>query len=60
MQVHSLRHQLREMNRENAAITQPEKYEALRKQLQDLTVQHGYGKLPLDGSILHQRYDLLS
>ena len=60
MQVHSLRHQLREMNRKNTAKTHPRKWEALRKQLQDLTLQHGYGKLPLDGSILHPRYDLLS
>ena len=59
MQVHSLRHQLREMKRENAAKTDPPAWEALQKQLQDLTLQHGYGKLPLDGSILDPRYDLL-
>ena len=59
MQVHSLRHQLREMKRENAAKTDPQAWEALQKQLQGLTLQHGYGKLPLDGSILDPRYDLL-
>ena len=66
MQVHSLRHQLREMKRENAAKTDPQawedpqKWEALQTQLQDLTLQHGYGKLPLDGSIIPERYNLLS
>ena len=60
MQVHSLRHQLREMKREIAAKTHPRKWEALQQQLQDLTLQLGYGKLPLDGSILHPQNDLLS
>ena len=59
MQVHSLRHQLREMKRENTAKTNPQAWEALQKQLQDLTLQHGYGKLPLKRSILDPRYDLL-
>ena len=60
MHVHSLRHQLREMKRENAAKNHPQRWQALQKQLQDLTLQHGYGKLPSDGRILQQRYDLLS
>ena len=53
------------MRREMAANTDPEEweglqeYEALQNQLQDLTLQHGYGKLPLDGSILDQRPNLL-
>ena len=51
MQVHSLKHQLRQMKRENAHELYPQKYEALEQQLQDLTLQHGYGKLPLDGSL---------
>merc|ERR1712079_820113 len=59
MHVHSLRHQLREMKRENAAKTHQQRWQALQKQLQDLTLKHGYGKLPLDGRILHPRYDLL-
>ena len=59
MQVHSLTHQLREMKRENAAKTNPQAWEALQKQLQDLTLQHGYVKLPLNGSILVSKNDLL-
>ena len=59
MQVHSLRHQLREMKCDNAGSTHPQEWEALREQLQELTLQHGYGKLPLDGSILNPRCNLL-
>ena len=59
MQVHSLKHQLRQMKRENAHKKKSTKNETLEAQLQDLTLQHCYGKLPLDGSILDSRNDLL-
>ena len=59
LQVHSLRHQLRMMKRQNAVTNNPREWETLQKQLEDLTLQHGYGKLPSDGTILQQRYDLL-
>ena len=60
LQVHSLRHQLRMMKRQNAVKNNPREWATLQKQLQDLTLQHGYGKLPSDGRILQPRYDLLS
>ena len=39
--------------------THPGQWAALQNELQDLTLRHGYGKLPSDGSILQQRYDIL-
>ena len=59
IKVHSLRHQLRQMKRGNASESAPQRYEQLQKQLQNLTLQHGYGKLPLDGSILQPRCNIL-
>ena len=68
MRVHSLRHQLRQvriLHNKNIAYhdmsrQQQQQYDYwssgnMEKELQELTRQHGYGKLPLDGTILQQR-----
>ena len=47
--MHALKHELKRMIRRNE---HPEECKALAEQLQDLTVQHGYGKLPLTGVTL--------
>ena len=59
IKVHALRQQNREMRKENTAKNDPQKWYTHQNQLQQLTLQHGYGKLPWNGKILLPRYDLL-
>ena len=50
--VHAIKHELKRKTRRN---DNPEECTNLEEQLQDLTLQHGYGKLPLTGVILLPR-----
>ena len=50
--VHAIKHELKRKTRRNE---NPEECTKLEEQLQDLTLQHGYGKLPLTGIILLPR-----
>ena len=50
--VHAIKHELKRKTRRNDNLEECTK---LEEQLQDLTLQHGYGKLPLTGIILLPR-----
>ena len=67
VRVHSLKHQLQQVKKLHQTTDyhqmtwqQQQQYDHWRsghmeRELQELTLQHGYGKLPLDGSLLQER-----